>query len=325
MRDLKALPKAHLHIHLEGGMRPSTLAELAAHYDIAVPETRGYGSFTAFSGLYVAACEVLRTAEDYARLITETAEDGAAAGAVWVEPSLYLPHQRRYASDVEEALELSLEAAAAASAATGVGVGLMVASDRTVAVSEAVDLAKLAARYAGRGVVSFGLANDEAPFPPEPFAPAYAIAKEAGLLCTPHAGELAGPDSVRGALDALHADRIQHGVRAVEDPDLVKRLAAEQICLDVCPTSNVMLSVVPTIHEHPLPLLLEAGVRCSVNGDDPLLFGPGLLEEYELCREVFGFDDETMAGIARTSIEASGAPGDLKERALAGIAAWLAS
>jgi adenosine deaminase len=201
----------------------------------------------------------------------------------------------------------------------------MVAADRTIDPADAVEQAKLAARYAGRGVVSFGLANDEALFPPEPFAPAYDIARDAGLLSTPHAGELAGPASIRGALEALGADRIQHGVRAVEDPELVKRLAESGVCLDVCPTSNVMLSVVPTIHQHPLPVLLDAGVRCSLNGDDPLLFGPGLLEEYSLCREAFGFDDATLAAIARVSIEASGAPASVKVAGLAGIDAWLAS
>jgi adenosine deaminase len=305
-------------------MRPATLTELAGRYEMPVPDIRGFGSFTAFAGMYVAACEVLQTPEDWHRLIIESAEDGAAAGAVWIEPSAFLPRHRDRLGVEEAVLEMALDAAASATALTGVGVGLMVAADRTVDPALAIEQAKLAARYAGKGVVSFGLANDEGPFPPEPFAPAYAIARAAGLLSTPHAGELAGPASVRGALDALCADRIQHGVRAVEDAELVKRLADCGVCLDVCPTSNVMLSVVPAMDEHPLPLLLEAGVRCSVNGDDPLLFGPGLLEEYELCREVFGFDDIMMATIARTSIEASGAPDSLKAAGLAGIDAWLA-
>ena len=124
-------------------------------------------------------------------------------------------------------------------------------------------------------MVSFGLANDEAIGPPEPYAEAFAIAKEAGLLSTPHAGELAGPESVWGALDTLQPDRLQHGVRSIEDPELVKRLADSDIVLDVCPTSNLLLSVYPSLAEHPLPQLLDAGIQCSLNGDDPLLFGPG--------------------------------------------------
>ena len=323
-RDLRLLPKGHLHLHLEGGMRPETLAELATTYGLPVPEIRGYGSFSAFADMYVTACEVLRSDADLVRLVHETVDDAVAAGATWIEPSIYLPHHRERIGPPEHVLEVILDAAAAASARTGVGVGFMVAGDRTVAPDDALEQARLAARGAGRGVVAFGLANDEALGPPEPFADAFALAREAGLLSTPHAGELAGPDSITGALDALRADRIQHGVRCVEDPELVARLADSDVCLDVCPSSNVMLAVVPSIADHPLPALLDAGIACSLNGDDPLLFGPGLLEEYERCREVLGLDDAALAGIARASLEHAGAPRAQVVRDLAAIDAWLA-
>lgn len=325
MRDLTALPKAHLHLHLEGGMRPSTLVELADRYGIPVPVVSGFGSFSAFAGMYVAACEVLQTWDDLARVVREAVEDAAAAGAVWLEPGFYAPHHRERLGSDEEIVECVLDAGRAAGAELGVGFGLMLSADRTRPPSEAVDVARQAVRLADVGVVSFGLANDEALFPPAPFAPAYDVARAGGLLSTPHAGELAGPDSVRDALDLLHADRIQHGVRAVEDPELVRRLADEGTCLDVCPTSNVLLAVVPSLAEHPLPRLLEAGVRCSLGGDDPLLFGPGLGEEYELCRVDLGLSDEQLAGIARSSLEASGAPRDLVASAVGGVDAWLAA
>jgi adenosine deaminase len=201
----------------------------------------------------------------------------------------------------------------------------MLAADRTRPPEDAVEQARIAAKYAGRGIVAFGLANDEAPWPPEPFVQAFAIARDAGLLSTPHAGELAGPDSVRGAIDVLGADRIQHGVRAVEDPALIERIAAEEICLDVCPTSNVLLSVIPDLESHPLRRLLDAGVRCSVNADDPLLFGPGLLEEYELCRTQLQLTDDQLAQVARSSLLASGAPEQVRKQALIDIDAWLAA
>jgi adenosine deaminase len=325
MRHLVALPKAHLHLHLEGGMRPTTLAERADHYGTDVPPTRGFGSFGAFVGMYVAACGVLRRPEDLARLVTETVEDAAAAGATWVEPAFYLPRYEGLFGSTAAALEAVIEAGQKASAATGVGVGWMVSADRTTDPAEAVALARLAVEWAGRGVVSFGLANDEAGWPPAPFAEAFAVARAGGLLATPHAGELAGAESVRSALDDLRADRIQHGVRAVEDPDLVRRLADEGVCLDVCPTSNLLLNVVPSIEAHPLPALLDAGVRCSLNGDDPLLFGPGLLEEYELCRQQLHLDDAALAGVARASLESSGAPDALKRTGAAGVDAWLAA
>ena len=173
--------------------------------------------------------------------------------------------------------------------------------------------------------MGFGLANDESTHPPEPFGPAFDIAREAGLLSIPHAGELAGPESVRAALDRLGADRLQHGVRVVEDPALTERLAADDICCDVCPTSNLMLSVCPSLAEHPLPALLDAGVPCSLNADDSLLFGAGLLDEYRLVRDEVGLDDAQLASVAWSSVRCSAAPADVQQRARAAIDAWLSS
>jgi adenosine deaminase len=244
---------------------------------------------------------------------------------VWVEPAVYLPHHNRRLGPPEETLEIILGAASAAARANGIGAGIVVAADRTMDPADAVDQANIAVKYADRGVIGFGLANDEAGHPPEPFAEAFAIARAAGLLSVPHGGELAGPESVVGALDALGADRVQHGVRAIEDDGLVRRLADSAVCLDVCPTSNVLLSVVPDIASHPLPALLDAGVRCSLNADDPLLFGPNLLEEYELCRTELGLDDGALAHVATCSIDASAAPDEQKRVTRAAIAAWLST
>lgn len=322
-RPLDRLPKAHLHLHLEGAMRPRTLVDLAASAGVPVPETRGYGSFTAFAGLYLAACEVLRTWEDLRRLVREVVEDAAAAGAVWVEPQTYPNRYGDRLGPGAEVADVIVDEGTRTAARLGIGFGLILSGDRSLAPEDAYDLAGVAAERAGRGVVGFGLANDEALWPPAPFRPAFDRAREAGLMSVPHAGELAGPESVRGALDELGAVRLGHGVRAIEDPRLVRELAERGTVLDVCPTSNVMLSVVPSIAEHPLPRLLEAGVRCSLNADDPLLFGPGLLEEYDLVRAELGLDDAALAGIARASIAGSAAPQDLKAGALADVDAWL--
>jgi adenosine deaminase len=323
MRDLATLPKAHLHVHLEGAMRPSTLSTLAAQYSIEVPPTRGYGSFAAFAGMYLAACDVLRHEDDIRRLFDEVVEDAALAGAAWVEPAFYLPRYEGLLGATEAVLDLALDALAASAARHEIGAGLIVAADRTVDPEEAVGLAELAVRHADRGVVAFGLANDEARFGPAPFAEAFAVARDGGLLSVPHAGEHDGPSSVVGALDDLGAHRIQHGVRAIEDPSLVARLADSAVCLDVCPTSNVMLSVVPSLDAHPLGALLDAGVRCSVNADDPLLFGPGLLGEYELARTTLGLSDERLAQLAQWSLVGSGAPAELVTDGVARIEEWL--
>ncbi|WP_428963139.1 adenosine deaminase [Micromonospora fluostatini] len=322
VRDLAALPKGHLHLHLEGAMRPETLAELAQRHGRAVPPTRGYGSFLAFVDLYVAACAVLRTTEDLQRLTREVVQDAARDGAVWVEPSIYPVHHVGTIGPVEEVTAAVVTAGQEAAREYGIGFGLMLAANRTADPAEAERIARVAAGWAGRGVVSFGLADNEDGYPPEPFVEAFRIAREAGLLAAPHAGELAGPESVAAALTLLGADRVQHGVRAVEDPELLRRLADAGTCLDVCPTSNLLLSVVPSLAEHPLPRLLAAGVRCSVNADDPLLFGPGLLAEYELCRDELGLDDRALAAVARSSVESSGADPATKRSAVAGIDAW---
>jgi adenosine deaminase len=322
-RDLLALPKAHLHIHLEGGMRPETLAELAGGYDMEVPTIRGFGNFSAFSDMYVAACDVLRTPDDMARLCRETLLDGVEAGATYVEPATYLPHHRARLGDDQQILDIMLEAFESAGREYGIAWGLMISGDRTVEPSDAAAQALLAVANRDRGVVSFGLANDEADAPPEPFAHAFTIARNGGLLATPHAGELAGPDSVRGAVDALGANRVQHGVRVVEDADLMKRLADEGVCCDVCPTSNVLLSVFPDMASHPLGKMVDAGIPCSINADDPLLFGPGLLAEYQLCRDQLGLDDAQLARAAMDSFEHSGASDAVKRAGLEGIAGWL--
>ncbi len=157
-RDLRALPKAHLHVHLEGAMRPSTLAELADAAGIPVPQIRGYGSFTAFADTYLAACAVLRTPEDFARLVYEVVEDSVLDGAVWVEPSFYAPHHReRFGAD-EDIIDMVLDAAAIAAERLGVGVGVMIAADRTVDPAIAVDQARIArgAARPRRGVVRPG-------------------------------------------------------------------------------------------------------------------------------------------------------------------------
>jgi adenosine deaminase len=304
---LRALPKAHLHLHLEAAMRPATMRELAARHGVTIPPL-SFSTFADFIVLYQVATDVLRTEADLRRLLREMAEDARDDGAVWVEYFVYPPLWLGRFGDDEAALDLVLDAAADASAATGVGLAAIVTADRTLDPALAERWADLAVSRRGPGLVGFGLANDETRVPPEAFARAFAIAREGGLLSVPHAGELAGPESVRAALDLLHADRIGHGVRAIEDPALVRRLADEQVTCDVCVTSNLTLGLYPSAREHAIGALVDAGVPVTINADDPLLFGSGLLDEYVLVRDAFGWPDELMARIARASLDASAAP-----------------
>jgi adenosine deaminase len=322
-RDLAALPKAHVHVHLDGAMRRSTLQELAGRAGIVATRPRGYGSFAAFTDTITAAAACLRTPADAQRLVHEIVEDAALAGAVWVEPSMWPGlFGGRLGSDAD-VLDIVLSAGADAQRRYGVGFGLIVAANRDRPPEDAVALAELAIRHRDNGVVGFGLDGDETAAPGPLFTEAFTIARNGDLLAVPHAGELTGSRSVRDAVDVLGADRIMHGVAAAADPALLDRLTAGDVALDVCPTSNVMLAVVPSIGQHPLPALLAAGVPCSINADDPLLFDTDLLTEYTRVRHHLHLSDVQLAECAQTSLRHSGAPADRIEAALAGIDAWL--
>jgi adenosine deaminase len=334
--DLKALPKAHLHLHLTGAMRHSTLVELARTRRVSLPpaltqdwppqlsaaDERGWFRF---QRLYDTARSVLRTTDDLYRLVREIAEDEVAEGSRWLElqadPSGYAA---RYGS-ITAFTELLLDAAAVASQATGAGIAIIIAANRTRHPLDARTLARLAVQFAGRGVVGFGLSNDERRGPAEDFERAFGIAGRAGLLLVPHAGELLGAASVTAALDRLRADRIGHGVRAVEDPEVVKRLAAADVTLEVCPSSNVGLGVEPNAAAVPVRILFEAGVPVALGADDPLLFGRRLVKQYEIARDVHGFTPQELADLARMSVLGSAAPDSVRTRLLTAIDAWLNS
>jgi adenosine deaminase len=338
-------------------MRPETLTELCERYRIARPEdTRGkrFANFGGFNQVYWAACHCIRTQEDLARLILEVAEDAASQGAWWIEPAFDAerfstlrkgsPYQ--LFKTQEEGWLFALAAAETANKATGVGIGFMSAIDRTMPLEQGLNRAQITAGlvrtgehkiesgmecYNGRypGIVALGLHGNEEGYTPEKFKTVFKIgAADAGLLSTPHAGEIApfkggGPASVASAIDYLGADRLLHGVLAIEDPALVDRLARDNICLDICPSSNLQLSVFPSIEKHPLPKMLEAGVPCDIGSDDPLLFGPNLLDEYELCRNELGLGDQLIATLARDSFVYSGAPSEVKAAGTLGVNAWL--
>lgn len=325
MRDLVALPKGHLHIHLEAAIRRETLHVLADEAGIIVPSFPSAGEFDAFARVFLALVEVLTVPGALRRVVLEAAEDARVDGVAYLELGVSPQFYARSYGSTERALAALVDAAREAGELTDVEVGLMVTIDRTESIEFGLELARLAASYAGRGVVSIGLANNEVGHPAAPFAGAFAIARDAGLSIAPHAGELLGPESVVEALDVIGATRIQHGVRAIEDAELVERLASSGVCLDVCITSNNFLGVSARYEEHPIVGLLAAGVPCSINADDPTIFGNGILSEYGVARAVLGLSDEQLAACAANSIRYSAASDVVRERALAGIAAWIAS
>jgi adenosine deaminase len=335
-RSLAALPKAHLHLHFTGSMRHATLVELAANHRVHLPEAlvsewppqlsaadeRGWFRF---QRLYDIARSVLRTEADLRRIITEAAADDAAEGSGWLELQIDPSGYAHRFGGLTPFLELVIDAAAAAQRQTGAGVAIIVAANRTRHPLEARTLARLAARYAGRGVVGFGLSSDERRGTVADFGPAFRIAARAGLSAVPHGGELAGPASVRACLDELHADRIGHGVAAALDPPLLNRIAGAGITLEVCPTSNVALGVAASPEQVPLRPLLAAGAQLALGADDPLLFGHRLTAQYELARQAHGMTDEQLAELARMSVHGSVAPAATKVSLLDGISQWLAA
>jgi adenosine deaminase len=336
MRDLALLPKAHLHLHFTGSMRVPTLVDMAAAYQVRLPEAlidndplrlpateRGWFRF---QRLYDAARACVRSEADMRRLVDEAAADDAAEGSgrleIQVDPTSYAP----FVGGITPAVEIVIDAAQAASAAHGIEVGVIIAASRMRHPLDARTLARLAARHAGEGpgtVVGFGLSNDERRGVTQEFAPAFRIAARAGLAAVPHSGELLGPGHVSTTLDTLAPTRLGHGVRSAEDPAVLARVVDAGVALEVCPTSNVALGVYPTMAEVPLRRLVDSGARIALGADDPLLFGPRLAEQYRAAREVHGFDDATLAGLARGSIQASTAPESRKRELLARVDAWL--
>jgi adenosine deaminase len=336
VRDLRALPKAHLHLHFTGSLRPATLRDLAAEHRVRLPDSLRGGhppelratderGWFRFQRLYDAARSVVRGEGDVRRLVREAAEDEREEGSGWLEiqvdPTSYAP----WLGGLTPTVEVIIDAAREAEEATGVGVAVLIAANRTRHPLDARTLARLAARHAGDRIVGFGLSNDERRGRTEDFAPAFRIAARAGLLASPHGGELGGPANVAACLDALGADRVGHGVRAAEDAALLERLAAAGVALEVCPVSNVRMGVFDDLADVPLRTLRDAGVRVALGADDPLLFGSRLLAQYEAARAVHGFSDVELADLARGSVLGSRAPAAVRTRLLAGIEDWLAT
>ena len=336
-RDLALLPKAHLHLHFTGSMRVSTLADLAATHGIRLPsalldadplhvpaDERGWFRF---QRLYDAARACVRSEADMRRIVAEAAQDDAAEGSgrleIQVDPTSYAP----FVGGVTPALEIVLDAARLASHDTGVDVGVIVAASRMRHPLEARALARLAAHHAGDGpgqVVGFGLSNDERRGETAEFAPAFAIARRAGLASVPHGGELLGPAHVEDVVGHLRPDRLGHGVRSAEDPRVLDRVIDEGVALEVCPASNVSLGVYASAADVPLRALVESGATVALGADDPLLFHSRLVDQYAIARDVHGFSDAELAELARASIRASRAADDVRARLLAGVDAWLA-
>jgi aminodeoxyfutalosine deaminase len=282
-------PKIELHVHLEGTVRAPALLRIARRNDCELPATTEaelaelyeFRDFDHFIELWIMTTHAIRTEIDFREVVVDYAREAAGHGAVYIE-GIFTPAERvMTGASWDEVFTGFCDGAEAAEAETGVVVRLTPDIPRGFALDAAIETAEYAVKYADRGVVGLGLGGLEAQHPPEPYADAFRIAKGAGLGSVPHAGEVAGPASIRGALDALGADRLRHGIRAVEDADLLAELADRGIVCDVCPVSNVRTRAVPSLAEHPLPQMIAAGVACSISTDDPAMFATDLTADHD--------------------------------------------
>jgi len=324
-----ALPKAEVHVHLEGCFEIDDIVELARENRVPLRRPRehllafgsGLGTFLEFLDFI---CGLVRTPDQLAALARRFSERLAANGTRYADLIVNPTHWRYWSRRIPELID-ALDAGFAGAEQDGLpAVGLCISLLRTQSADEATELVQLLSALRHPRVVALSIDGNEAASgrTGPRFADAFARAGAAGLKRTVHAGESSGPEGVRDAIELLGADRIDHGVRAIDDPAVVDLLAERQIPLGICPSSNVTLGLYPALAAHPIDRLWRAGVPVSVNTDDPALLGVTLAGEYESCAKAFEWSDDDVRSIARTSIEASFAPAATKRDLLAELAAW---
>lgn len=315
-RDLRSLPKAHLHVHLESTVRPSTLAEFGGS-----PPPAGFAGFGAFAAYNAKVRALLRTADRFRRIAYEFCVDAAADGVRYAEVTFTAAAHGDRVGDPDLPLDAVLAGLRDGSTATGVEVRVLLDHSRRRPYSWAEETVRLALAY--DEVVGFGVAGDEAA-PLTPYAPLVDRAAEGGLHLVHHAGETGGPDRIREALGVGRAERVGHGIRALDDPELIAELRDRRLPLEVCPSSNVVLGLVPSRSAHPLPRMVAAGLAVTLNTDVPSITGRTLTDEYAAVRSTDGAGDSELAELAVAGVDASFAPSTTQHRLRAEIATWLA-
>ncbi|MBO9474155.1 adenosine deaminase [Shimia sp. R10_1] len=313
------LKKIELHIHHEGAAPPAFIKQLAHEKKMDLSkvfaEDGGYAfeNFVHFLSVYEAATSVLTGPEEFARLTAAWLEQSAANGVVYTES--FISPDFCGGGDVgawREYLHAIQEAASAAEVKHGITLRGVVTAVRHFGPEKSRASSLCAAETAGEFIVGFGMGGDEGQFKQGDFAYAYDQAREAGLKLTTHAGEFGGPESVWDAINDLNVERVGHGVRAIEDPDLVKELVARDVTLEVCPGSNVVLAVYPDLASHPIQKLRDAGVNVTVSTDDPPFFHTTMRREYEMLAQTFGWSEADFDAITKTALDAAFCDADTK-------------
>jgi adenosine deaminase len=313
---IRRMPKVELHVHLEGSIQPATLLELARRNGSMLPANDIAGlqrwyqftDFKHFIEIYLAISACICTPADIELIASDFLRNQAAQNIRYSEVTFtpYTHYSTNRQIPFDEQFDALSRARAWGERELGVQCNWVFDLARNVRpIEHSLTVAEWAISGKDRGVVGFGLGGLETGYPPELFSEAFTLARAAGLAAVPHAGEVAGAESVRGALESLHARRIGHGVRCLEDPQLVEVLRARQIPLEVCPTSNVCLGVAPSFAEHPLPHLLDAGLYITLNSDDPPMFNTTLTDEYLQAAQTFGFGVGQIEQLVLNGVRAS--------------------
>jgi adenosine deaminase len=330
---LARMPKVELHVHLEGSIPPAALLALARRRGIDLPadsvaglaEWFRFRDFAHFVEVYVTICRCLRQPEDFQGLVDAFAAEQARQNVTYSEAHFTIGTHLINGHSASELRDAMAEALVDAERRHGVRVRLIPDLVRNVAFKWADRTLEWALEMQGRGVIALGLSGFEDTHPNEPFREHFRVAAAAGLHRVAHAGEHAGPASVRSVLEVCGAERIGHGVRSIEDSELVAELAAEGVPLEVCPSSNVCLGVVPDLASHPFERLRAAGANVTVSSDDPPLFATTLTDEYQRLADAFGYDAETLAGLSLAALHASFLPSEEKAERERGFRQELAS
>lgn len=322
---IAAMPKVELHVHIEGAVRPETLLTLAKKNNIELPvstldEVQAWYQFTDFSHfiqIYFLISSCIQTVEDIEFVVRDFLQGQAEQNIRYTEGTwTALTHYQSKGISFEDQMAAINRARKWANETLNTDLGIVVDISRsTTTYDESMMVAQWCLDAKDNPVVAFGIGGMEVGYPPSLFKDAFAFAHKNGLPIVPHAGETVGPESIWGAINDAHATRLYHGVRAIEDPELMTYLREKQIPLDICPTSNVCLGVVPSIKDHMLPQLLDEGLYITINSDDPPMFNTTLTQEFLAIAEAFALDRATIQNLLMNGVNASFLP-DAKKSAM---------
>jgi len=310
------MPKVELHLHLEGSITPATLLRIAKRNDVDLPardeagvaQLFQYKNFHEFLTIFMVLARSLKRGEDFELLAYELGKHLADQNVRYAEVMISAFQYYSRGVDLDEVVQGTAAGFERAQRERGTRVSIAFDYGRQFGVETAWKVLEIAVRNMRHGLVAWSIGGDEVNYPPELFAEVFAAARQAGLHLMAHAGEVVGPASVWGAVNALGCERVGHGIRSVEDPALLEELLARGIVLDISPSSNVRTGAVPSIEAHPLRQLFDAGIHVTLNTDDPTFFNTTLNNEYRLAARVFGFDADELTALALNGVRATFLP-----------------